>query len=84
MYSVRLKITRFRNTVLNFVEKWNAYNVLCKVEMTIYWNTVLNFVEKWNAYNVEEVGQVGPFLKFLALMRSFLSVSGKLIHGLTE
>ena len=32
MYSVRLKMTRFRNTVLNFVEKWNVYNVLCKVE----------------------------------------------------
>ena len=52
MYSVRLKMTRFRNTVLNFVEKWNAYNVLCKVEMTRFRNTVLNFVEKCNACDV--------------------------------
>ena len=22
----------FQNTVCNFVEKWNVYNVLCKVE----------------------------------------------------
>ena len=27
------QFTRFQNTVCNFVEKWNAYNVLCKVEI---------------------------------------------------
>ena len=32
---VEYQFARFQNTVCNFVEKWNAYNVLCKVEMTI-------------------------------------------------
>ena len=30
--NVEYQFARFQNTVCNFVEKWNAYNVLCKVE----------------------------------------------------
>ena len=29
---VEYQFARFQNTVCNFVERWNAYNVLCKVE----------------------------------------------------
>ena len=34
---------RFRNTVCNFVENWNVYNVLCKVENA---NNVLTYILK--------------------------------------
>ena len=30
--NMEYQFTRFYNTVYNFVEKWNTYNVLCKVE----------------------------------------------------
>ena len=30
--NVEYQFARFQNTVCNFVEKWNTYNVLCKVE----------------------------------------------------
>ena len=30
--NVEYHFASFQNTVCNFVEKWNAYNVLCKVE----------------------------------------------------
>ena len=30
--NVEYKFARFQNTVCNFVERWNTYNVLCKVE----------------------------------------------------
>ena len=29
---VEYPFARFQNTVCNFVERWNTYNVLCKVE----------------------------------------------------
>ena len=30
--NVEYQFARFQNTVCNFVERWNTYNVLCKVE----------------------------------------------------
>ena len=30
--NVEYQFDSFQNTVCNFVEKWNAYNVLCKME----------------------------------------------------
>ena len=30
--NMEYQFARFRNTVCNIIEKWNAYNVLCKVE----------------------------------------------------
>ena len=33
--NVEYQFVRFDNTVCNFVEKWNIYTILCKVEMTI-------------------------------------------------
>ena len=30
--NVEYQFDRFQNTVCNLVEKWSAYNVLCKVE----------------------------------------------------
>ena len=30
--NVKYQFAGFRNTVCNFVENWNVYNVLCKVE----------------------------------------------------
>ena len=30
--NVEYQFARFQNTVCNFVEKWNTYNVLCKVK----------------------------------------------------
>ena len=30
--NVDYQIASFQNTVCNFVEKWNAYNVICKLE----------------------------------------------------
>ena len=32
LVNVEYQFARFQNTVCNFVEKWNTYNVLCKVE----------------------------------------------------
>ena len=29
---VEYQFARFQNTICNFVERWNTYNVLCKVE----------------------------------------------------
>ena len=37
--NVEYQFARFRNTVCNFVERWNTNNVLCKVEND---NIVLN------------------------------------------
>ena len=31
-FNVEYQFASFQNTVCNFVEKWNTYNVLCKVE----------------------------------------------------
>ena len=33
--NVEYQFARIQNTVCNFVERWNTYNVLCEVEMTI-------------------------------------------------
>ena len=30
--NVEYQFSSFQNTICNFVEKWNAYNVLCKVD----------------------------------------------------
>ena len=30
--NVEYQFARFQNTVCNFVERWNTYNVLCKME----------------------------------------------------
>ena len=30
--NVEYQFVRFQNTVCNFVERWNTYNVLCEVE----------------------------------------------------
>ena len=35
------QFARFQNTVCNFVERWNTYNVLCKVESGKWKMTIL-------------------------------------------
>ena len=39
--NVEYPFVRYQNTVCNFVERLNAYNVLCKVEMTILFLTCI-------------------------------------------
>ena len=39
--NVEYQFARFQNTICNFVEKWHAYNVVCKVEN---YNIVLTYI----------------------------------------
>ena len=44
------QFVRLQNTVCNFVERWNTYNVLCKVEKD---NIVFNlYIQTWIFLNI--------------------------------
>ena len=47
--NVEYQFAIFQNTVCNFVERWNTYNVLCKVEND---NIVLTYREKCFIFDI--------------------------------